>query len=150
MPAPAILLSCLLVIAAGASLAVQQVLNANLRAALGSPWWAGFTSYLVGMLAMLTVALAAPGPRPSLAALRGAGWPAWTGGLFGAAFIATAILMIPRLGAATVLALIVVGQMLCGVAIDHVGALGITPHPAGPLRLLGAGLLVLGVLLVRR
>ncbi|WP_044563341.1 DMT family transporter [Azospirillum sp. B4] len=147
MPIP---LCYLLVIAAGMSLAVQQVVNANLRAALGSPWWAGCASYLVGLLAMLLVALAAPGTRPTAATVGAVAWPSWTGGLFGAAFIATAILMIPRLGAATVLALIVVGQMLCSLAIDHVGALGMPQHPAGPMRLLGAGLLVLGVILVRR
>ncbi|ASG24619.1 DMT family transporter [Nitrospirillum viridazoti] len=149
-PSLATVLSCLLVVAAGVSLAVQQVLNANLRMALGSPWWAGFTSYLVGMAAMLLLALTMPGPRPTAAALGATPGPAWAGGLFGAAFIATAILMIPRLGAATVLALIVVGQMLCGLVIDHIGALGVTPHPAGVARLLGAALLILGVVLVRR
>ena len=50
------LLSYLLVVAAGVSVALQQVLNANLRAQLGSPWWAGSVSYLVGF-AMLAVAL---------------------------------------------------------------------------------------------
>ncbi|MEA1672584.1 DMT family transporter [Nitrospirillum sp. BR 11163] len=150
MPSLPTLLSCLLVVAAGVSLAVQQVLNANLRLALGSPWWAGFTSYLVGMAAMLLLALAVPGPRPTAATMGAAPWAAWTGGLFGATFIATAILMIPRLGAATVLALIVVGQMLCGLVIDHVGVLGVPPHPAGPARVLGAALLILGVILVRR
>ena len=41
--------SYLLVVGAGVSVALQQVLNANLRAELGSPWWAGFVSYCVGM-----------------------------------------------------------------------------------------------------
>lgn len=41
------------------------------------------------------------------------------GGLFGAIFIGVAILMVPRLGAATVFALIVMGQMIGSVAFDH-------------------------------
>ena len=101
--------SYLLVIGAGVSVALQQVLNANLRAELGSPWWAGFVSYFVGMLAMLAVALTSPGPRLSASFIESTSWLSWTGGLFGAMFIGTAILMVPRLGAATVLALIVVG-----------------------------------------
>ncbi len=45
--------SYLLVVGAGISVALQQVLNAKLRTELDSPWWAGFVSYFVGVLAML-------------------------------------------------------------------------------------------------
>ncbi|BAI73743.1 hypothetical protein AZL_a02120 (plasmid) [Azospirillum sp. B510] len=141
--------SYLLVIGAGASVALQQVLNANLRVELGSPWWAGFVSYLVGMLAMLVVALAAPGPRLAEGVGGVSSWLSWTGGLFGALFIGTAILMVPRLGAATVLALIVVGQMLGSLAFDHFGLFGLSQHPVSPTRLAGAAALILGVILIR-
>ncbi|WP_454017098.1 DMT family transporter [Azospirillum sp. Marseille-Q6669] len=141
--------SYLLVVGAGVSVALQQVLNANLRADLGSPWWAGFVSYVVGMLAMLAVALFAPGPRLAEAVSGVGSWVTWTGGLFGALFIGTAILMVPRLGAATVLALIVVGQMLGSLAFDHVGLLGLPQQPISPTRLAGAASLILGVVLIR-
>lgn len=141
--------SYLLVVGAGVSVALQQVLNANLRADLGSPWWAGFVSYVVGMLAMLAVALLAPGPRLAEAVGGAGSWVTWTGGLFGALFIGTAILMVPRLGAATVLALIVVGQMLGSLAFDHVGLLGLPQQPISPTRLAGAASLILGVVLIR-
>ncbi|MGY0778981.1 transporter family-2 protein [Azospirillum brasilense] len=141
--------SYLLVVGAGVSVALQQVLNANLRADLGSPWWAGFVSYVVGMLAMLAVALLAPGPRLAEAVGGVGSWVTWTGGLFGALFIGTAILMVPRLGAATVLALIVVGQMLGSLAFDHVGLLGLPQQPVSPTRLAGAASLILGVVLIR-
>lgn len=141
--------SYLLVVGAGVSVALQQVLNANLRADLGSPWWAGFVSYVVGMLAMLAVALLAPGPRLAEAVGGVGSWVTWTGGLFGALFIGTAILMVPRLGAATVLALIVVGQMLGSLAFDHIGLLGLPQQPVSPTRLAGAASLILGVVLIR-
>ena len=76
-------------------------------------------------------------------------WYSWTGGLFGAIFIGVAILMVPRLGAATVIALIVVGQMLGSLTFDHFGLLGIPQHEASPIRLAGAALLILGVILIR-
>jgi transporter family-2 protein len=69
--------------------------------------------------------------------------------LFGAIFIATAILMIPRLGAATVLAFIVVGQMLGSLTFDHFGLFGIPQHPADATRFIGTAFLILGVVLVR-
>lgn len=142
-------LSSLLVVLAGASVALQQVLNASLRAHLGSPWWAGSASYLVGLAAMLAAALLAPGPRFTEAFPGAAPWTAWTGGLFGAVFIGIAILMLPRLGAATTLALIVVGQMTASLAFDHFGILGIQQQPATLVRMAGAVCLILGVVMIR-
>lgn len=143
------ILSYLLVVGAGVSVALQQVLNSNLRAELGSPWWAGFVSYAVGMTVMLVVALVSPGNKFNLHEIANSSWVSWTGGLFGAIFIGVAILMVPRLGAATVLALIVVGQMIGSVAFDHFGLLGLQQHPVSPLRLTGASLLICGVVLIR-
>jgi|SRR5690348_8974022 len=143
------LFSYLLVIAAGIAVAFQQVLNANLRVGLASPWWAGTANYLVGGFFMLAVALLAPGPRPSLEAIANTHWLSWAGGLLGATFIATGIFMVPRLGAATTLVLIVLGQMICSLLVDHFGVLGVPQHAASPLRLAGVALLVAGVVLIR-
>lgn len=103
--------------------------------------------YLVGLVSMLSVALLAPGPRFAFPA--GATWVSWTGGLFGAIFIGIAVLMVPRLGAATTLALIVVGQLLASLAFDHFGVLGLPQHAVSPIRLAGAACLIAGVVLVR-
>lgn len=140
----------LLVVGAGVSVALQQVLNTNLRMELGSPWWAGFASYLTGTVAMLIMAITSGQPWLSPDVIARTSWISWAGGLFGAIFIGTAILMVPRLGAATVLALIAVGQMIGSLAFDHFGLLGIPQHSANPVRLAGAVLLVLGVVLIRR
>ena len=139
----------LLVVGAGVSVALQQVLNANLRMELGSVWWAGFISYLVGTLSMLAIAVASGRPWLSAAMAARTSWVSWTGGIFGAIFIATAILTVPRFGAATVLALIVVGQMLGSLTFDHFGLLGVPLHPANPIRLAGAAFLIFGVILIR-
>lgn len=144
------LLFSLLVVGAGISVAVQQILNANLRSQIGSPWWAGFVSYLVGTLVMLATAMIAKGPRLAEVFSARAAPLSWAGGVFGALFIGTVILAIPRLGVATVLALVVTGQMMAGVGIDHFGLLGVAQHPASPPRLAGAALLIVGVVLVGR
>lgn len=143
-------LSCLWVVCAGASVALQQVLNANLRGHLGSPWWAGSVSYLVGLLVMLACAVLMPGPRlAEVFSGGGSSWVAWTGGLFGALFIGISIFMVPRLGVATTLALIVVGQMAGALALDHLGAFGMPQESVSLTRMAGAVCLVLGVVLVR-
>jgi bacterial/archaeal transporter family-2 protein len=98
---------------------------------------------------MLTIAITSGEPWLSETMAARTSWIAWTGGIFGAIFISTAILMVPRFGAATVLALIVVGQMLGSLVFDNFGLLGVPQHPANLTRLAGAAFLILGVVLVR-
>jgi transporter family-2 protein len=139
-----------LAMAAGVSVVVQQALNANLRTAIGSAVWSGFMSYLIGLLCMIALGIALREPLPSAAVAARIPWWAWSGGLFGAIFIALAILLIPQLGAATFIALLVAGQMLASMTLDHYGWLGLEQRPVDLPRLIGAGLLIAGVVLIRR
>jgi transporter family-2 protein len=63
-------------------------------------------------------------PTPTGVVARIAWW-SWRGGLFGAVFIALAILPVPKVGAATFIALLVAGQMLASATSDHFGWLGL-------------------------
>jgi len=128
---------------------VQQAMNASLREALGSAAWAGLISYLTGSLCMLLLILFLREGAPAAGLVARSNWWAWTGGIFGAIFIALAILLVPKLGAATFIALLVTGQMLSSILIDHYGLLGVAEHPASIARLIGALFLVGGVALIR-
>ncbi|MCJ2028357.1 DMT family transporter [Methylobacterium sp. J-043] len=145
-----LLLPSLLALGAGISIVVQQVLNTRLRAELGSAAWAGFASYAVGLacMALLVLALRDPVPAAGVAA-RVPGW-AWSGGLFGALFIGLAIVLVPQLGAAAFIALLVAGQMLASVTFDHFGWMGLAQRSLDGPRLIGVALLVGGVILIRR
>jgi bacterial/archaeal transporter family-2 protein len=145
-----VLLPSALAALAGASIVVQQALNANLRTALSSAAWSGFMSYLVGLVCMALLAAALRDPVPSAGAAARIPWWAWSGGLFGAIFVGLAILLVPRLGAAAFIALLVAGQMLASVAADHFGLLGVAQRPVDLPRLLGVMLLMGGVVLIRR
>jgi transporter family-2 protein len=142
--------SIVLTIVAGVSVVVQQALNANLRNAIGSAAWSGLISYAVGLACMVLLTLALRDPLPPAAVAARIPWWAWSGGLFGAIFIALAILLIPQLGAATFIALLVAGQMLASITLDHYGWLGLEQRSIDLPRLIGAGLLVAGVVLIRR
>ena len=132
------------------SIVVQQVLNSNLRAALNSAAWSGFVSYFVGVVCMALLALALRDPVPAAGIAVRIPWWAWSGGLFGVVFIGLAILLVPHLGAATFIALLVTGQMLASVAFDHFGWLGLAQRPVDVPRLIGVALLIGGVVLIRR
>jgi transporter family-2 protein len=145
-----VLLPAVLAVAAGISVVIQQVLNANMRAALNSAAWSGFASYFVGVICMALLALALRDPLPSASAAARIPWWAWSGGVFGAIFIGLAIVLVPQLGAATFIALLVTGQMLGSIAFDHFGWLGLAQRPIDLPRLIGVALLIGGVVLIRR
>jgi transporter family-2 protein len=134
---------------AGVSVTTQQVLNGSLRTAIESPAWAGLVSYAGGLLTMIVAVVVLGEGVPSLRIMAGVPWWAWSGGLFGGTFILLAILLLPSLGAATLFALVIAGQVLAAVTLDHFGAFGLTPHPIGAARLAGAAFLIAGVILIR-
>jgi transporter family-2 protein len=74
----------------------------------------------------------------------------WAGGLLGAVFVTAAAAFAPRLGAATFISVTIAGQVIVSIMLDHFGALGFAARPVTLPRLLGALLLVAGVLLVRK
>ena len=144
------LLPALLTIAAGVSVLIQQALNANLRAELNSAAWSGFMSYFLGVVCMVALAAVLRDPIPSAATIsRVPSW-AWSGGVFGAIFIGLSIVTIPKLGGAAYIALLVTGQMIAALTLDHFGWLGVQERPIDVPRMLGLALLVGGVVLIRR
>ncbi len=145
-----LLIASALAVFAGISVVTQQILNANLRGALASAAWSGFASYFVGLACMAVLALTLRDPPPAAGVLLRVPWWAWSGGLFGAIFIGLAIVLVPQLGAATFIVLVVAGQMLASVALDHFGWLGLERRPVDVSRSVGIALLIGGVVLIRR
>jgi transporter family-2 protein len=140
----------LLTVGAGVSVLLQQALKANLRAELNSAPWSGFMSYLLGVVFMVCLAVILRDPIPSANTIARVPWWAWSGGMFGAIFIALSIVTIPKLGGAGYIALLVTGQMVAGLIFDQFGWLGISERHIDLPRILGVALLVGGVILIRR
>ena len=145
-----IVLPIMIAMIAGVSIVTQQALNNNLRFALDSTVWPGFISYFVGLMSMVVFAIVMRQPIPTFGVMARIPWWAWSGGFFGAVFIAIAIFLVPKLGAATFIALFIAGQMLASLAFDHFGWLGLDVRPVDATKLIGAALLVGGVVLMRR
>jgi len=139
----------LLVALAGGATALQAPTNARLAGALASPVNAAFVSFLVGTAALGVLALTLQ-TRPDAAAMKALPWWTWIGGLYGAVFVVSAAWAVPRLGVAMTVILMVAGQILISVLLDHFGALGVPKQPLNLTRLLGVALVFGGVLLVRR
>ena len=141
------LLVCLL---AGALMPLQAGVNAQLARWVGHPVTASLVSFAVGTLALFAYTAAARPQLPPLAALAAAPWWVWVGGVLGSVFVTAAAAFAPRLGAATFISITIAGQVLVSILLDHFGVVGFAARPVTGPRLLGALLLVAGVLLVRK
>jgi transporter family-2 protein len=139
-----------LAVLAGVLLPVQAGINAQLRQSLGSPLAATLVSFLVGTIGTLMVLVALRTPVSLGAGWERSSWWHWTGGLLGAAYVLLTIVLAPRLGAATLIAAVVAGQMLTSLLLDHLVLVGFPLHPITPARIAGALLIIGGVALVQR
>jgi len=133
----------------GAGITIQVGMNATVRMTIGSPILAAIVNFVVGLAALVLLAVASgarvvPGSVAAVPA-----W-AWFGGLLGATYVAATTVLGPKLGAASFLALTLAGQMVAALLVDHYGVIGFPQSPLTPTRLIGTALLVVGVLLIMR
>ena len=141
--------SILLALVAGACLPTQAGINVHLSHWTRSPILAAAISFAVGTASLMAYALIARIPIPAVAGLAGRPWWIWTGGFLGAFFVTATVILAPRLGAAAMVALIIAGQMVASLLLDHFGILGYAAHPINGWRVLGVALLVAGVVLIK-
>jgi transporter family-2 protein len=136
-------------LSAGAAVAVQFAVNSQLKIATGNPLWASLISFLVGTAGLMVTIVVQRIPLPTVQGLSSAPAWAWMGGLCGAFYVYTAILLLPRIGVAALAGLAVTGQMLAALVLDHYGLFRVPVNPFSWTRLIGAALMVFGLLLIR-
>lgn len=134
----------------GACASIQIGVNNSLRSALGDPVVAALISFAVGTVALMAYVFAMGIPMSlGQAAASGPFWM-WFGGLLGAVFVATSILVAGNIGAGAAMVWIIAAQLVTSLLLDHFGLFGFTIRLMSPVRLFGAGLLIVGAYLVSR
>jgi len=141
------LMLLLLIFVAGAAATVQPPINARLAEKVGILHSATI-SFLVGSLVLLILSWTVE--RGSFRAVGQVDWWQLSGGLFGAFFVSMTIFAVPRLGTGTVMAALIVSQLVTGMLFDHFGLFGMRQIPLDLNRIAGVILLLLGVLLIYR
>jgi len=140
----------LLGIMAGAFLAIQAPINTALARTLGLTTAAAASSFLAGAAALLLLSFALE--RAEGVSIAWTAPPLWmllAGGLLGAGYVTSIIILTPRLGTAATMAFIVTGQLLGGLMLDRLGYFGLVVRELTVGRIAGAGLLLAGALLIR-
>ncbi|MFB9157197.1 DMT family transporter [Chromobacterium violaceum] len=143
----------LLAFLVGVVVPLQAAVNNQLRLLLGnSTLLAALVSFGTGCLTLALLSLATGQRWQNLAALARVEW--WMllggvlGGVLGAGFVFGTTLLAPRLGVATMVSLIIAGQVFTSLCFDRFGWLMMPLRELSAARLAGAALVVAGVLLV--
>lgn len=133
---------------AGFAITLQAPVNAALGRNLGSTLGAASVSFFVGFSLLLTLSFLR---GEAGAFLRLAAAPRWMliGGVLGAFYVWAAIWSIPILGALTTASMLILGQMVAALVIDHFGLIGLPVRDISLPRLAAAGLVATGLVLSR-
>jgi transporter family-2 protein len=143
------LLFILMALALGAVLPMQAAINARLAKSAGNPVMAAFISFAVGTIALM-VFLLITGQFLFRFNTGSSPWWIWTGGLLGTFFVAGIVILLPRLGVVLSFSLVLAGQMFAAILFDQFGWLGVTIREISAGKIIGAILLIIGVILIRK
>ncbi len=139
----------LMVLMTGTLIPIQAGINGALARKTGSPMFAATVSFLIGTLFLLAIVPLVGNALPKWADVRETPWWVWSGGLVGAVYVVLVIMAVQKVGASTLIVFVVAGQMIASLLIDHFGLIGFPEVAINGKRLMGAALLIGGVLLVR-
>lgn len=139
-------LLALLALVAGVAVALQAASNSGLRSftGLGPALVINTTIVLMGAIALWLGLGAKTNFFPA-----GAPWTLYIGGVCGFVIIATLAVAFPTLGAAWTISIVVLGQCVAALIIDHYGLLGMPQETVSLKRALGVALVAAGVFVLR-
>ena len=145
------LLFLFIALVAGMLAPIQAGMNARVGAILRDPIYASLISFAVGTAGLFVFCLAR-GMEWGRISQAGSSlhWGFWCAGLLGVFYVTATLFLTPRLGTALTFSLVVAGQLIMALAMDHFGTLGIPVHPVSWVRILGIALVIAGVALIRR
>ena len=134
----------------GAVYPIQGSFNGRLLTHVGHPIITAIISFIVGLIGLIAVAVINRVPWSQISEAKNVPWYAWTGGLLGAFYISTVVIVLPRLGMVMTFSLIIAGQIVLSILMDHFGLLGNAVKEISLGKVAGLLLLVLGIILIRK
>ena len=140
----------ILPILAGMAMAIQSGINSQLRIAINHPVRAAVISFFVGTIALVLILLLWRQPLPSLTAYSAVNWYKFSGGLFGVFVVTVTLLSVKEIGVANMFVLVIAGQLITAVCMDHFGVLGLNVSPVTLKKIAGILFLVTGAWLVNK
>ncbi|SFE30830.1 DMT family transporter [Thermophagus xiamenensis] len=134
----------------GGFLSIQGSINAQLSSFLRHPLQASLTNFVVGTIVLIMLNVILRTTMPTVNELRMVPWHLFLGGVIGAMFVTSVVLLIPKIGVTTMLAASIAGQLIVATVIDHFGYFNVAIHPVSLSRIAGIIMLIIGIFLIQR
>lgn len=133
---------------AGAGIPLIGVLNGGIARSVGNPFAATAVMFAVALLVAAGITLPIYG-APSLAQLRDVPVTSYAPGLLIGFYALSATIIIPRLGAASFIAFILIAQLVTSALVDQFGLFEMAKRPVDGLRLAGLVTIVAGIAIMQ-
>lgn len=133
-------------ILAGVAIANMTPINAQLRNKVHSPFVSVVISITISTIVMAIITLiSGQSLLPKLSFITSNPAYIWFGGVIGAVYIVSNVLMFPKIGSIETVILPLLGQILMGVVIDALGLFGGVATPVKLAKIIGVVLLMVGL-----
>ena len=140
----------LLALAIGLLLPIQVGINTELAQRISSPITASFFSFAVGTIGLMIYFWVSRDPWPTLNTVTTLPKWLWLGGLIGAFAVFGSIVSGPKIGLLSLVALVLTGQLLASLIMDHNGWFGFPVRELSLGRISGSVLLLIAVILIHK
>ena len=134
----------------GALIPIQAATNAAFSKSIGNPLVTGLMVFIVGLAVMILFILISGTTFPTRQQIMSTSLYSYLGGIIVATYVVMITILTPRLGVGTAIGLIVTGQIICAVTIDHFGLFNVAVHSISITRLTGVLLMIAGIYLVMK
>jgi transporter family-2 protein len=129
---------------AGAGIPLIGVLNSGVARGVGNPYTATGIMFAIAMVVAIGFSLPIYG-LPTAAQLGSASPVSYAAGLLIGFYALSATVVIPRVGAASFVAFILIAQLLTSAVVDQFGLFSMAKRPIDMTRLIGLIVIVAGI-----
>ena len=138
-----------LALSAGAAIAIQATMNAQLGVLLKSSMIGTSIAFLVSFIFTVSVMALSAKQYPNLTEIKSVPLYLWfTGGALSAFGVGMFYFLIPKMGVGSMMSYALSGQILITILASHLGWFDLPVKPINNFKVTGAVLLIVGILLI--
>lgn len=139
-----------LALLAGAAIAIQAGMNAQLGVLLKSPLLAAAVAFMVACGSVVAVVAITARQFPSATHIYAVPGYLWLSGVISAFGVASFYFLIPRMGVGPMMSFALTGQLLIAMLISHFGWFDLPETPITVSKLVGVLAMIIGIVLINR
>ncbi len=139
----------LLALLAGAAIAIQATMNAQLGVLLKSSMLGTSVAFLIGCVFTVSAMMLTTKQYPQIGEIKSVPLCLWfSGGALSAFGVGMFYYLIPKMGVGSMMSYALSGQILVAIIVSHFGLFDLPVKPINVIKVFGAASLIIGVLLL--